>query len=71
VSVAEATSAHLISYHPEKDLLPLVISCCQYTLTVGKGSTVTYDFTVLQRRIEERFLRHRPLLDARTVSIAL
>ncbi|KAK2149470.1 hypothetical protein NP493_2985g00001, partial [Ridgeia piscesae] len=63
VCVSEATSAHLISYHPEKDLLPLVISCCQYTLTVGKGSAVTYDFAILQRQIEERFIRNRPRLD--------
>ena len=69
VCVSEATSAHLISYHPEKDLLPLVISCCQYTLTVGKGSAVTYDFALLQRQIEERFIRNRPRLDPKVANI--
>ncbi|KAK2177038.1 hypothetical protein NP493_621g02052 [Ridgeia piscesae] len=63
VSVRDVTRAHLISYHPERDLLPLVLSCCQYSLHVGKGSAVTYDFVNLQGQIEDRFLRNRPRLD--------
>ena len=63
VSVRDVTSAHLISFQPEKDLLPMVLSCCQYSLQMGKGYAITYDFVTLQRQIQERFIRNRPRLD--------
>ncbi|KAI0227840.1 hypothetical protein LSAT2_021675 [Lamellibrachia satsuma] len=63
VLVQDVTRAHLVSYHPERDLLPVVLSCCQYSLHVGKGSAITYDFVTLERQIVDRFIRNRPRLD--------
>ena len=71
VSVRDVTTAHLISFHPEKDLLPMVLSCCQYSLQMGKGYAITYDFTTLQRQIEERLIRNRPRLDPQVTSSVL
>ncbi|KAI0221198.1 hypothetical protein LSAT2_027409, partial [Lamellibrachia satsuma] len=52
--VQDVTRAHLVSYHPERDLLPVVLSCCQYSLHLGKGSAITYDFVTLERQIVDR-----------------
>ena len=62
VSAVDATGPEIISYHPQHDLLPLVLAHCNYSLTAGKGATIQYDFTGLGRVIEERFITHRPRL---------
>ncbi|XP_064634464.1 E3 ubiquitin-protein ligase rnf213-alpha-like [Lineus longissimus] len=61
-SIKEATPAHLISYDPEKDLLPMVLANCNYSLEVGKGTIITYDFSGIERQLEERLLRGKPKL---------
>ncbi|XP_064641334.1 E3 ubiquitin-protein ligase rnf213-alpha-like isoform X1 [Lineus longissimus] len=60
--VTEATAAHLIYYDPEKDLLPMVLAHCNYSLEVGKGTVISYDFVRLERELEERLLRGKPKL---------
>jgi hypothetical protein len=60
--VKEATAAHLIYYDPEKDLLPMVLAHCNYSLEVGKGTVINYDFVGLERELEERLLRGKPKL---------
>ncbi|KAK3585576.1 hypothetical protein CHS0354_036763 [Potamilus streckersoni] len=56
VKVRDITSAHLISYHPEQDILPLVLANCNYSFEVGKGTTIEYNFANLERQIMDRFL---------------
>ncbi|KAL3881512.1 hypothetical protein ACJMK2_027944 [Sinanodonta woodiana] len=56
VKVRDITPAHLISYHPEQDILPLVLANCNYSFEVGKGTTIEYNFANLERQIVDRFL---------------
>nr|XP_006819936.1 PREDICTED: E3 ubiquitin-protein ligase RNF213-like [Saccoglossus kowalevskii] len=52
----DLTPAHLIAYDPEKDLLPIVLSHCSYSLQVGRGTLVEYNLSGLERQLEERFI---------------
>ncbi|XP_062580329.1 E3 ubiquitin-protein ligase rnf213-alpha-like [Saccostrea cucullata] len=63
VKVREITHAHLISYHPDRDLLPLVMANCQYTFEVGKGTKVEYNFANLERQLSDRFLFSKSVID--------
>lgn len=56
VHVKDISSAHLISYHPDKDLLPLVLANCNYTFEVGEGARIEYNYTNLERQLMDRFL---------------
>lgn len=67
VSVAELTEQHVIRYEVEKDLLPLVLSNCQYSLERGHETISQYDLPRIQQQILDRFLRGKPLI-TRTVS---
>ncbi|CAC5383752.1 RNF213 [Mytilus coruscus] len=56
VQVNDISSAHLISYHPDKDLLPLLLANCNYTFEMGKGTKIEYNYRDLERQIMDRFL---------------
>ncbi|XP_063442805.1 E3 ubiquitin-protein ligase RNF213-like [Mytilus trossulus] len=56
VHVKDISSAHLISYHPDKDLLPMVFANCNYTFEVGQGTRIEYNYTNLERQLKDRFL---------------
>ncbi|XP_060586335.1 E3 ubiquitin-protein ligase rnf213-alpha-like [Ruditapes philippinarum] len=56
VNPKEVTSAHLISYDPQHDILPLVLANCQYSFEMGKGTKIEYDFAALERQLMDRFL---------------
>ncbi|XP_052808702.1 E3 ubiquitin-protein ligase rnf213-alpha-like isoform X1 [Mya arenaria] len=63
VAPMEATSAHLISYNHEQDILPLVLANCQYTFEMGKGTKIEYDFAGLERQVMDRFLFSKSRID--------
>ena len=66
-TVQEATAAHLVSFLPDRDILPLVLAHCNYSLSVGdqsQGTSLQYDFKGLEKRIEEKFIRGRTRLKA-------
>ncbi|KAL3881532.1 hypothetical protein ACJMK2_027964, partial [Sinanodonta woodiana] len=63
VKVRDITPAHLISYHPEQDILPLVLANCNYSFEVGKETTIEYNFTNLERQIIDRFLFGKSWID--------
>ncbi|KAL3881508.1 hypothetical protein ACJMK2_027940, partial [Sinanodonta woodiana] len=63
VKVRDITPAHLISYHPEQDILPLVLANCNYSFEVGKGTTIEYNFANLERQIVDRFLFGKCFID--------
>ncbi|XP_067452688.1 E3 ubiquitin-protein ligase rnf213-alpha-like isoform X1 [Thunnus thynnus] len=63
VSVAELTEQHVISYEVEKDLLPLVLSNCQYSLEHGHETISQYDLPRIQQQILTRFLQGKPLIN--------
>ena len=56
VHVKDISSAHLISYHPDRDLLPMILANCNYSFEVGQGTKVEYNFINLERQLMDRFL---------------
>ncbi|XP_073332592.1 E3 ubiquitin-protein ligase rnf213-alpha-like [Pagrus major] len=62
VSVAELTEEHVIHYDMEKDLLPLVLSNCQYSLERGHETISQFDLPRIQQQILTRFLQGKPLI---------
>jgi len=58
----DAGPAHLIYFHPERDLQPIILANCNYSLEVGKGSRIEYDFRTMEKQVEERFVWGRPRL---------
>eukprot|EP00118_Oscarella_pearsei_P021368 m.239300 g.239300 ORF g.239300 m.239300 type:complete len:5831 (+) comp40181_c2_seq5:266-17758(+) len=60
VPMNEVTQAQLIYYDVDRDLLPLVLAHCRYSLEVGKGTDITYDFAALERQLVDRFLSGKP-----------
>ena len=71
VSIQEASVPEIVSYHPQHDLLPLVLAHCNYSLTAGRGAQIQYDFAALENAIAERFIANRPKLiaEVRTKSL--
>ena len=63
VPVSEVTLSHLIAYDPERDLLPLILAHCNYSLEVGQETLVQYDWAALERQLIDRLLRGRPLVE--------
>uniref|UniRef100_A0A3Q3GTF4 Ring finger protein 213 n=1 Tax=Labrus bergylta TaxID=56723 RepID=A0A3Q3GTF4_9LABR len=61
-SVAELTEQHVIHYEVDKDLLPLILSNCQYSLERGHETISQYDLPRIQRQILTRFLQGKPLI---------
>ncbi|XP_041751484.2 E3 ubiquitin-protein ligase rnf213-alpha-like [Coregonus clupeaformis] len=62
VSLSELTELHVIRYELEKDLLPLVLSNCQYSLERGKETLSQYDLPKIQQQVLTRFLQGKPLI---------
>jgi hypothetical protein len=65
VSIQEACLSQMIVYDPQKDLLPLVLANCSYSLKAGQGTSIEYKFASLERQIDERFIRGKPRLNSR------
>ena len=63
MSVSEVTLSHLIAYDPERDLLPLILAHCNYSLEVGQETLVHYDWAALERQLIDRLLRGRPFVE--------
>ena len=55
--------SHLIAYDPEKDLLPLILAHCNYSLEVGQETLVQYDWAALERQLIDRLFRGRPFVE--------
>ena len=62
VDIYDASYAHFVAYHPVHDLQPIILANCNYSLEVGKGTTIEYDFGSMEKQITERFIRGRPRL---------
>ncbi|KAH3728258.1 hypothetical protein DPMN_054212 [Dreissena polymorpha] len=50
------TSAHLISYDHENDLMPLILANCHYSFEMGVGTKIEYDFIGMERQLIDRLL---------------
>ena len=67
MDVADLTEQHVIRYELDKDLLPLILSNCQYSLERGQQTVTEYNLPKIQQQILSRFLQGKPLI-TRTVS---
>lgn len=63
VQLRDVTPAHLISYHPDRDILPMVMANCHYTFQVGKGTKIDYNFGDLERQLMDRFLFSKSVIE--------
>ncbi len=62
MSLANITKAHLVAYDPDKDFLPMIFAHCDYSLRVGEGTLVQFNWKCLERQLVDRFIRGRPRL---------
>ncbi|XP_042587954.1 E3 ubiquitin-protein ligase rnf213-alpha-like isoform X2 [Cyprinus carpio] len=60
VSPADLTELHVIRYEYERDLLPLILSNCQYSMERGQETLMEYDLPKIQHQILSRFLQGKP-----------
>ncbi|XP_030645560.1 E3 ubiquitin-protein ligase rnf213-alpha-like [Chanos chanos] len=60
VSPADLTDLHVIRYEVERDLLPLVLSNCQYSMECGHETMIEYDLPKIQQQVLTRFLQGKP-----------
>ena len=51
---------HLLNY--ERQLPSVILSHCRYSLQVGKGQDVSYDWPALEKDILGRFIHGKPLI---------
>lgn len=63
IQLQDVSRSHLISYDTERDLLPVILAQCNYSLEVGRGTLVQYNWEALERQLIDRFIRGRPLID--------
>ena len=59
IPLANVTKAHLVAYDTEKDLIPMILAHCDYSLKVGEGTVVNYNWMGLERQLVDRFIRGR------------
>ncbi|XP_040296683.1 E3 ubiquitin-protein ligase RNF213-like [Bufo bufo] len=62
IRCSEITHLHVITYEMEKDLVPIILSNCQYTLESGKETLQEFDLPKIQHQIASRFFQGKPLL---------
>ncbi|XP_014386273.1 PREDICTED: E3 ubiquitin-protein ligase RNF213-like, partial [Myotis brandtii] len=65
VDASEVTDLHVISYEVERDLMPLILSNCQYHVVQGSESLQELDLERIQRQVIGRFLQGKPRLRLR------
>ncbi|KAK2528363.1 Rnf213 [Columba guinea] len=62
ISPSEVADLHLISYEPERDLVPLILSNCQYSMEKGGETLQDFDLEKIQQQIVSKFLQGKPLI---------
>ena len=51
---------HLLNY--ESHIISVVLSHCHHSLEVGKGTDIQYDLQALEKKIVDRFIQGKPLI---------
>ncbi|XP_036409284.1 E3 ubiquitin-protein ligase rnf213-alpha isoform X2 [Megalops cyprinoides] len=62
VSPADLSDLHVIRYELERDVIPLVLSNCQYSMERGQETLSEYDLPKIQQQVLTRFLQGKPLI---------
>ncbi|XP_072522974.1 E3 ubiquitin-protein ligase rnf213-alpha-like isoform X2 [Salminus brasiliensis] len=60
VSLAEVSELHVIRFEVDRDLLPLVLSNCQYSMERGRETLSEYDLPKIQQQLLTRFIQGKP-----------
>ena len=63
IPLSEVSVSQLVAYDSEKDLLPVMLANCSYSLEVGKETSSQYNWEALQKQIIDRFIRGRPTVE--------
>ena len=63
IPLSEVLVSQLVAYDSEKDLLPVMLANCSYSLEVGKETSSQYNWEALQKQIIDRFIRGRPTVE--------
>ncbi|XP_005805466.2 E3 ubiquitin-protein ligase rnf213-beta [Xiphophorus maculatus] len=66
VPLERISETQLTLCHPERELLPLILANCNYTLQKGGQTGSSYDLRVIQTQLARRFLAGKPLIQADT-----
>ena len=69
VDIRDARPAHLVYFDRDRDLQPIILANCNYSLEVGKGSSIEYDFKTMEKQVEERFIWGRPRLQFQVITL--
>uniref|UniRef100_A0A3P9MJG3 RING-type E3 ubiquitin transferase n=1 Tax=Oryzias latipes TaxID=8090 RepID=A0A3P9MJG3_ORYLA len=64
VPLERISATQLTLCHPERELLPLVLANCNYSLEKGGEMGSSYDLLHIQTRLRRRFLAGKPLIQA-------
>ena len=59
VPLSEVSSSQLIAYDHERDLLPMMLASCSYSLEMGRETQLQYNWETLEKQIIDRFIRGR------------
>ncbi|XP_077330445.1 E3 ubiquitin-protein ligase RNF213-like isoform X2 [Lithobates pipiens] len=62
IKASEVMDLHVISYELEKDLVPIILSNCQYSLESGKETLQEFDFPKIQHQLTTRLFQGKPLI---------
>ncbi|XP_033105070.1 E3 ubiquitin-protein ligase RNF213-like [Anneissia japonica] len=63
VDPSDLLMSHLIAYDPDRDLLPLILSQCQYIVRPMAENKIEYNLQGLELQLIERFVRGRAFID--------
>ncbi|XP_031417458.1 E3 ubiquitin-protein ligase rnf213-beta isoform X2 [Clupea harengus] len=66
ITVEGLSETQLALCHPERELLPLVLAHCHYTLVKGRETNTSYNLLAIQRDLCRRFLAGKPLIQVDT-----
>ncbi|XP_076154175.1 E3 ubiquitin-protein ligase rnf213-beta isoform X2 [Alosa pseudoharengus] len=66
ITVEGLSKTQLALCHPERELLPLVLAHCHYTLVTGRQTDMSYNLLGIQRELCRRFLAGKPLIQVDT-----
>ncbi|NXN30664.1 RN213 ligase, partial [Nycticryphes semicollaris] len=69
ISASEVADLHLISYEVERDLTPLILSNCQYSMEKGGETLQDFDLERIQQQVISKFLQGKPLIAPKGIPI--
>ncbi|XP_051967995.1 E3 ubiquitin-protein ligase rnf213-beta-like [Xyrauchen texanus] len=66
VPLMALSESQLALCHPERELIPLVLANCHYTLEKGQQTVSSYDHQAIERELSRRFFAGKPRIQTDT-----